>query len=258
MHFAIKKTWKLDILLAITVKDIKVRYKHSELGLLWLFLQPMLLFGMFLLVRQFVRIDSNDIPYPLMLYAAIVPWTFINNSISIATASIINNREIIKKIPCPRIFFPAVAIPVAFVDFTLALPFLFALLFYYHVGISWHIIFLPVVFFMQVLMCAGIGFTLSALAAMRRDFFHAIPFAMQAWMFASPIFYPLQAVPEKWLPWYLMNPAAMLIESYRAILLYHHFPPLNQIVYLTLFSTGLFLVGVLVFLRLQRYFADVL
>ncbi len=245
------------LLLALLRKEMAVRYKQSVVGPLWALLQPLILMGLFVMVQSFVHIDSWGAPYPLVVYAALLPWTLFASAVNVATASIVGNAAIIRKMRCPRAAFPLAAILPCFVDFFIAFFFLLALLAYYRTGLSWHAALLPLLLLLQLLLIFGLVLLTSSIAAYRRDVLIAMPHLLNFLMFASPVMYRIESVPERWRSLYALNPMAGIIEAHRSILVYGSAPDPSLLLPATAVAAGVFAVGLAVFARLEERFADV-
>jgi lipopolysaccharide transport system permease protein len=242
---------------ALLRKEIAVRYKQSIVGPLWAFLQPLILLSLFVMIQSFVHIDSGSAPYPLVVYAALLPWLFFANSVNLATGSIVANAAIIRKIHCPRAAFPLAAILACLVDFLIASFFLAALIAYYGIGLSWHAAILPLLMLLQLFLVFGLTLLTSSISAYRRDVMIGMPYLLQFLMFASPVMYRIEAVPERWRTLYEVNPMAGIIEAYRSILIYDSLPDMPSLASAAAVAVGLFAAGIAVFARLEKRFADV-
>lgn len=246
-----------ELLRALLRKEIAVRYKQSLVGPLWAFLQPLVLMLLFVMIQSFVAFDSGGAPYPLVVYAALLPWTFLATSMSAATGSIVGNAAILRKIRCPRAAFPLAAILACLVDFLIASVFLVALIAYYGVGVSPYAAWVPVLLLMQLLLVFGLALLTSSVAAYRRDVLIGMPYLLQFWMFASPVMYRMESVPERWRGLYELNPMAGIIEAYRSVIVYGTPPDLAALATALVVAVALFALGLAVFAALESRFADV-
>lgn len=209
-----------ELLLSWTRRELKLRYKQSLLGGLWAILQPVLLMVLFIIVFSvFVKMPTDGIPYPIFAYSALLPWTFFSTSLSFSTTSLVNNMNLVTKIYFPREILPLSSIGAALVDFCIASLVLVGLMLFYRVPFQATLAWVPVLILVQILFTAGTGLLTSMLNAFYRDFRFIIPILIQAWMYATPIIYPLSVVPEWLRPFYLLNPMAGLIDSYRRVIL---------------------------------------
>lgn len=246
-----------DLLFALLNKEISVRYKQSVVGPLWAFLQPLGLTALFVMIQNFVPIDSGAAPYPIVVYAAMLPWTFFATSLNFATGSIVSNGAVIRKIRCPRVLFPIAAVMACLVDFLIGLPFLGALMVWYRIELTWNAILMPLVLALQLFLILGLTLATSAVSAYRRDLLIGMPYLLQFWMFASPVMYRSESVPASWRSWFDLNPMSGIIEAYRSLLIYGTSPNAGPLLVAAVVASVAFLVGALVFARLQPRFADV-
>lgn len=246
-----------ELLLALLRKEVAVRYKQSLVGPLWAFVQPLILMGLFVMINALVTIDVGSAPYPVVVYSALLPWTFFATSMNFATGSIVGNAAIIRKVRCPRAAFPLAAVLSCLVDFLIGLPFLFGLLAYYGIGLSWQLAWLPALVGMQLLLIYGLALLTSSISAYQRDLLIGMPYLLQFWMFASPVMYRSESVPEKWRWLYDLNPLTGIIDAYRNVLIHGDSPLTSSLMTAAGISVVAFAAGTLVFARLQPRFADV-
>jgi lipopolysaccharide transport system permease protein len=241
----------------LTWRDVKVRYKQTVLGAAWAVIQPlftMLIFTLFF--GKLANMPSDGIPYPLFAYAALLPWTFFSNAVTNSGNSLVGSANLITKVYFPRMIIPGAAVAAGLVDFTIAFALLVGLMIYYGVGLTASILLLPVLVLLTTLLALGVGMWMSALNVKYRDIRYALPFAIQLWMFGSPIIYPLSMIPAKWQPLFALNPLTGIIEGYRASLfgLAINWPILAISAAATLF---ILVYAAYTFRRMERTFADV-
>jgi lipopolysaccharide transport system permease protein len=250
-----------DLLYFLVARDIKVRYKQTVLGGLWAIIQPLFLMVIFtLFFGKLAKIPSDDIPYPIFNFSAMVAWTYFSNSITFSGNSLISleNTGLISKVYFPRLFLPLTAIFAALLDFSIAFVVLIGMMFYFHIYPNVMVLFLPLLIILMMLTASGVGMFLAALNAKYRDIRYTIPFLVQLWMFASPIVYPTSMVPERFHLFYALNPMVGIIEGFRSILLGTIAFPTHMVLVSTLVSVGLFIIGIFYFRQMERYFADVI
>lgn len=208
-----------ELLYFLTVRDIKVRYKQTLLGIAWVLIQPLLTMLIFTLVfNRFVRVDTGGIPYPLFALSGLVMWLFFANAVTNSTNSLVLNSQLVTRVYLPRMYIPAATIGTGLVDLAVSMLLLFALALYYGVTWTWSILMLPVFVLIMALLGMGVGFLFAALTVKYRDLRHALPFLIQIWMFASPVIYPISVVPQTWRWLFLINPIAAILEGFRAAL----------------------------------------
>ncbi len=239
-------------------REIKARYKQSILGYAWVVLVPLInLVVMSVVFSFFIKVPTGGIPYPMFLFVALVPWTFTANAIFQATKSVLENKTIITKVYLPREVFPIGAIGAKIIDFSLSLIVVLIFMFYYKMPLFSTILYLPLIFLVHLLLVTGISFVLSALNVFYRDIENLLGVILTAWMYLTPVVYPQELVPEKYLPIFNLNPMTPIINSYRNIVLYNQAPPLPSFIYTSLWAVTIFIFGYWFFKRKSKYFADV-
>ncbi len=246
------------LLQALVIRDVTSRYRRSTLGMWWAFLQPLILMALFNMLRGFVNIPSDGMPYVLFSYAGLVPWTFFTNSVSACGPSIITNAEVIKKIALPREVFPLAAVTATLFDFVMSGVVLALLMIWYEVPVGLALLWLPVLILLMAAAAYAVGILLAGLGTFRKDFIFATPFLTQAWLFITPVIYPLSAVPEKWRALYMLNPMVGIVEGFRNVLLKASAPPLEPLAMSALTTAVLLAIAWPIFRKLSAYFADVL
>src|SRR5450432_616077 len=221
----LKDLWDFrELLYFLTWRDVKVRYKQTELGVAWAIIQPLLTMLIFtLFFGRLARVPSDNVPYPIFAYAGLLPWTFFANAISSSGNSLVGSANLITKVYFPRMIIPGAAVAAGLVDLGIAMIILILLIFYYGVMITWSVLMFPVLVLLTTLLALGMGMWLSALNVKYRDVRFALPFLIQLWMFVSPVIYPASFLPAK-LRWLLsVNPMTGIIEGYRSALFGHPF-----------------------------------
>ena len=254
----LKELWAYrELLWVLTERDIKVRYKQTVLGAAWAVIQPLMLMVVFsVFFGKLAKMPSDGIPYPIFAYCGLLPWTFFANALSSSAGSVVGSAHLITKVYFPRLLVPLSSIGSWLVDFAIATLILLALMFYYGIGWSWHLVAAPLLVLAIVFAALGAGTLLAALTVAYRDFRYVIPFLLQFWMFATPIVYPTTIVPERW-QWVLhLNPMAGLVEGFRAAFLDRPFD-ISAIAISMAASIALFAVGVAYFEKVERRFADI-
>jgi lipopolysaccharide transport system permease protein len=246
-----------ELLYFLTLRDIKVRYKQTLMGLAWVIIQPLTTMLIFTLVfNRFVKLEAGPLPYPLFALSGLLLWLFFANAVTNSTNSLISNANLITKVYFPRMFIPAASVGAGLVDLAVAFLLLIVLLIYYGVTLTSNLLLLPLFILMMTLLALGVGLLSAALTVKYRDLRHALPFIIQLWMFASPVIYPANIVPQKW-KWLLtINPVAGIIEGFRASLAggAYNWKHLSISALITLV---LFVCSIYVFRRFEDTFADV-
>lgn len=238
-------------------RDLKVRYKQTILGAMWVILQPLLMTLVFMIfLGMIVRVPTPNVPYPLFLYAALLPWTYFSNAVASSSYSLVASAHMITKVYFPRLLVPAATVAVRLSDFLIAFVILVGLIVYYGVHPTWSLLLLPVLVAHLTLLAMAVGLSLSAMNVKYRDIGTMIPVLLQLWMFVSPIIYPSTMVPQRWRWLYDLNPLAGIIENFRACLFGL---PLNRVsLIISAFVTlALLLYSAHVFRRMEDQFADV-
>jgi len=255
--------WELfgyrELLLAWTIREIKVRYKQSLLGAAWAILQPLSLMVIYTIVFSFfIRVPSDGIPYPLFSYTALLPWTFFAACLSFGVPSLINNTNLVTKVYFPREIFPLASIGASFIDFLVASFLFIGLLIYYHAPLGYALVWLPVILCGQILLSTGVVLFASAVNVFYRDVRFVIPLAIQLWLYASPVIYPVSIVPEQFRIAYMLNPMAGIVDSYRTVLLLGQTPNPQYLGIALAISAFVFVAGYIFFKRVEMNFADVI
>lgn len=248
-----------ELLWSWIVRDVKVRYKQSVLGIAWAIIQPLsatLLFA--LIFSRFIRVPTDGIPYPVFYYSALLPWTFFSSAISFGVPSLINNMNLVTKIYFPREILPFAAVAACFVDFLIASLVFVGMMIIYQVPVGPSILLVPAVLLVQIVLTLGIVLLGSALMVFYRDVRFIVTLGLQLWMYATPIIYRVSMVPPRLRDLYMLNPMAGIIEAYRAILLRTEFPEARHLLVATALSGVLFVVAFWYFKRAEAEFADVI
>ena len=247
-----------ELLYFLTLRDIKVRYKQTLMGAVWVVIQPLMTMLIFTLIfNKFARLDTKDIPYPLFAYSGLLLWTFFSNAVTTGTYSLVNNSHLVTKVYFPRVFMPAAAVGAGLVDLAIASLLLISLAIYYGVRPSWGALLLPLMVILAAMLALGTGMLVSALTVKYRDLRHALPFVMQFWMFASPVIYPSSIVPDQWRWLLLINPMTGILEGFRAALTGQPFD-WTMLVISAAVATTLLAVAFYVFRGLEDTFADLI
>ncbi|MGD1994851.1 MAG: ABC transporter permease, partial [Anaerolineae bacterium] len=195
-----------ELLWSWVVRDIKVRYKQSVLGIAWAILQPLSATLLFAVVfSRFVRIDTGGIPYPIFYYSAMLPWTFLSSSISFGVPVLVNNMNLVTKIYFPREILPIAAVAASFVDFLVASVVFIGMMIFYRVTVGVSMLLVPLVVAVQILLTLGVVLAASAVMIRYRDIRFVVPLGLQLWLYATPIIYPLSFVPERFRTIYMLN-----------------------------------------------------
>jgi lipopolysaccharide transport system permease protein len=249
-----------ELLYFLTWRDIKVRYKQTVLGAAWAVLQPLLtmvVFTIFFGRLAGLSSKTGGIPYPIYVYAGLLPWTFFANALSGSGSSLVGSSNLITKVYFPRLVIPLATVGAGLVDLAVSLVVLLVLMAFYGTALSWQLVLAPFFLAGIILAAAGVGSLLAALTVAYRDFRYVVPFMVQIWMFVTPVIYPLSIIPERW-RWLLsLNPMAGLIEGFRSAFLARplEWPHIGLSLAVSAF---LFLIGAAYFRKVERSFADII
>ena len=209
-----------DLMVTLSLHRLSVRYKQSMLGWAWALVQPLALMLIYTIIFSVVtRMPAEGVPYAVFVYAALLPWTYFATILTNSSTCLVNNNQLITKVYFPREILPLTYVVAAFVDFLVGAIVLAGMMVYYHVPITPYVLYLVPI--MAVLTAFGLALALflSLLQVRMRDIGLAMPLVIQVWMFATPVVYPLSAVPSRLRFYYDLNPLAGAIESFRRVLL---------------------------------------
>ncbi|MBU0638092.1 MAG: ABC transporter permease [Planctomycetes bacterium] len=238
-------------------RDVKVRYKQTVIGAAWAILQPLTSMIIFSLIfGRVAGIPSDGVPYPLFVFAGILPWTFFSTAVSQAGVSLVNQAQLVTKVYFPRLLVPASSIGVGLVDFGLGLVVYVGIMCWYAHLPALTVLLLPLLLLLMVVAGLGVGYLLASVTVIYRDFRLAIPFMIQAWMFLSPVVYPVSFLPESYRWALALNPMTGIIEAFRSVLLNRPLD-LGLLGVAALVSLTVFVVGVYRFRLAERRFADI-
>lgn len=260
-----------ELLTTLVWKEIVVRYKQAYFGLLWTVLKPVMLTLVFTLMRSFIGIDSGSVPYPVLTFAALIPWVFFQEGVGLGVNSIVNNAGLVKKIYFPREVFPLVAVLTKMVEFCIDMAVLWGLMTWYGLSLTGQVVWLPLLLVYLVLTSLSVNLIGAALNVFYRDISQLLPVAISLAMYASPIIYPLSLVkqvllvsqsagPHSHLLYFLytLNPLVGIVDAFQNVLL-HNRPPDMSVIW-----PGAMVVAVLlpisyeIFKRSEDAFADVI
>lgn len=241
-------------------RDILVRYKQTAIGIIWALIRPLLTMIVFTIVfSNLAKLPSDGVPYPILVFAAMLPWQFFANALSECSNSLIVNSNLIAKVYFPRLIIPISAVIVSFVDFLISGMILLGLMVIYNFVPSWRIFTLPVFTLLAFAAAMGVGLWLAALNVQYRDFRYIVPFIVQFGLYISPVGFSSSLVPEQWRLLYSLNPMVGVIDGFRWAILGS-----NASIYWAGFLLSIALVGVILasgiwyFRRMERTFADVI
>jgi lipopolysaccharide transport system permease protein len=255
----LRELWRYrELVYFLALRDVKVRYKQTALGVAWVLLQPLLAMGIFSIVFGSRGLTTAGVPYALFVVAGLVPWFYFSNATSGASGSIVTNTQLISKVYFPRLAIPLAALAAGLVDFSIGLVLELVLLVVFGIPFGLQLLAIPILVALIILTALGVSVWLSALDVQYRDVRYAVPFFMQVWLFASPVIYSVSDVPERWRPLLTINPMTGVIEGFRWALLGSGDPPLGALAVSFAIVAVLVSTGLLYFRRMERTFADVI
>lgn len=244
-----------ELLLFLMWRDFSVRYKQTVLGSLWAILQPLMMMAVFSLVFGRWGGSPHGFPYPVFVFAGLIPWTMFAQGFSQSALSLVNQQQLLTKVYFPRIFVPTAAAAVYVVDLLISLVLYVVFISFYGYTLGWTAIFIPVMILMTFISTLALGLLVSALTVFYRDFRHLVPFITQILLFVSGVIVPLDAMTRRF-SWVLaLNPVAGAIEGFRSALLGTPCNPVTMAISTTS-SLVLFWIGITYFRRTERKFAD--
>lgn len=258
VNLGLRDLWAYRELLYFLIwRDVKVRYKQAALGILWVVLQPLLTtLILTIFLGMLARVPSDGLPYPVFVYAGLLPWSFFAAAVASSGNSVVGSSNLITKIYFPRMIIPGAAVGARLVDFGIGFLTLIGLMIYYGVGISKNILLLPLVVVLITLLALGVGMWASAINVKYRDVGVALPVLIQLWMFASPVMYPSSIVPAKYEWLYRLNPVTGILDGFRSALFGREID-WAALGISTGFTIGLLVYSAYAFRRMEKNFADV-
>ena len=255
---SLSELWEYrDLLWLLTVRQVSVRYKQTVIGVAWVLLQPLVAMVIFTVIfGYFAKLSTNGLPYPVFAYSALIMWNLFSEGLSRAGTSLIADEKLITKVYFPRLIIPLSAVGSAWIDFAVSLFVLLLLTYFYGLRPSVSLFLLPVAMILTMILSAGVGMMLAALNVRYRDFQYTIPFVLQVWLYASPVVYSTQIVPESVRSLYYLNPMVGLIELSRYAVTSQGTVDLQGLGISAGMAIALFGLGSTVFRWVERSFAD--
>lgn len=259
LRLNLHELWEYRELLYFMVwRDVKVRYKQTALGAAWAILQPvasMLVFSVFF--GKLAKMPSEGIPYPVFVFAALLPWQLFAYALTESSNSLVTNQNLIKKVYFPRLVIPISAVLSGLVDFAISFVVLLGMMVYYRIRPGIEILALPLFVLLAVATALAVGLWLAALNVQFRDVRYTLPFLTQFWLFLTPVAYPSGLVPGDWRWLYGLNPMAGVVEGFRWALLGIHGGFRGLVLVSAVAVVVLLFGGLAYFRRMERTFADV-
>jgi lipopolysaccharide transport system permease protein len=248
-----------DLLYTLSLHRVRVRYKQTLLGISWAILQPLSVMVLFTFIFSVIaKMPSEGAPYAVFSYTALLPWTFFSTALATGSNSLLSNSQLITKVYFPREILPLTYVIAALVDFMIASSVLVGLLLYYKIPLTANAAYGFLIVPILMLFVTAMALFFSATQLRYRDIGIAMPLLLQVWMFATPVIYPLGAVPGRLRPFYSLNPTVSTVENFRRCILYGEAPDFHALAVAALISTALLAGAYLYFKRVEATMADIL
>ncbi|MDH3973164.1 MAG: ABC transporter permease [Deltaproteobacteria bacterium] len=255
-----REIWQFrELLYFLAWRDVKVKYKQTAIGVIWVIIQPFLTMTVLSVIfGRFGKIPSDGVPYPIFVFIGLLPWQYFASVLGQSTTSVVAGGNMVTKVYFPRLIMPASTAIAALLDLFIASLILLLMMVYYEVSISFGLLLVPFLVMLVIMNAVGFGMWFSALNVRYRDVQHAIPFLIQIWMFATPVIYPGSMLNEKY-AWILaLNPMGGIIEAFRPAVLGNAPIPWEQLGISAAVGFLVLVGGMLYFRKVERYFADVI
>ena len=256
----LRELWQFrDLLTTLAGRDVKLRYRQTALGVVWVILQPLMAAGIFSVVfGKIAKLPSNGVPYIVFSYAGLLGWNAFSSTLTKVSGCLVGNAQLVSKVFFPRLVLPLSTVVSTLVDFGVALAMLIVLMIAYHVVPGVGLLLLPVWLLLTLVLAVGIGLYASALMVSYRDVQYVLPVITQFLLYASPVAYALSSVPPQYKMFFTLNPLTGLLEGFRWSLLGRGALDVNSVLYAAVVSMLVFVGGAFAFKRMERKFADVI
>ncbi len=236
-------------------KEIRGKYKKSFLGILWSFLNPLLMLMVYAIIFPII-LKSPEKNYVMFLMVALIPWNFFTTAITQGTGTVIVNGGILKKVYFPREILPISIVTSALINFLISCIIVFVFLIFTGIGFSIYFVFFPLIVLIEYIFLLGIVFILSSITVYLRDLEHIIGVIIMVLFYGTPIVYSLNTIPSNLLWIFKLNPMAYIVQGYRDILYYQTMPDVSGLFFIFVLSLILLIVGYHIFNKLQKNFAE--
>jgi lipopolysaccharide transport system permease protein len=248
-----------ELLYFLSWRDILVRYKQTAIGVTWAFLRPFLTMVVFSVVfGRIAKLPSDGVPYPLLVFAGMLPWQFFTNSLSEASTSLISNVNLISKVYFPRLILPTSSVVVAFIDFAISFIMLIGLMVYFGYWPSWRMLLLPGFTVLAFAVALGPGLLITALNVRYRDFRYVVPFIVQMGLYISPVGFSSTIIPEQYRFLYSLNPMVGVIDGFRWSILGTATIYVPGFLISLLVTSAILVMSIAYFRKTERTFADII
>jgi lipopolysaccharide transport system permease protein len=256
-----KDIWRYrQLFFFLSWKEFLIRYKQTVLGISWSVIRPILTMVVFSVVfGKFAKMPNEGVPYPVLVFAALLPWQFFANALTESSNSLVGNANLISKIYFPRIIIPASSLIVSLVDFIISLVILGIIIIYYQFALTWYIFLIPMFLLLAIMAAYSLGIFFAALNVKYRDFKYVVPFIVQAGLYISPVGFSSSIVPAKWKLLYSLNPMVGVIDGFRLAIIGQKYS-----VYWPGIALAVLLTSILLFLSIKYFratektFADII
>jgi lipopolysaccharide transport system permease protein len=248
-----------ELLMNLTRREVKGRYSQTLFGVAWAIAQPLATMAVFTLVfARLANLSENGVPYPVFVYAGLVPWFFFLNSVNSGTMSLIQYRNIVTKTYFPREIIPLSQVCSRLLDFAAAATLVAAMMAYYNVSVTRWVLLVPGLFVLLVALTIAVTLLTSAVNVFYRDVSPVVQIGLQLWLYVTPIAYSFARVPIQWRTWIAINPLSGIIEGFRSAIVYGRAPDWSLLGLSAALTTVLLVGAFALFKRLDKYFADVI
>lgn len=254
-----KELWDYrELLYFLSLREIKIRYKQSIMGIGWAVLQPLFTMVVFTLIfSRMAQVPSEGVPYPVFSYSGLLLWIYFQNAVNFSSNSLVSNQNLLTKVYFPRLFIPTAPIISGLLDYGIAFSIVLLMMVYYVIFPTANILLVPVIVILTAILALGVGCILSSICVKYRDVQFVLPFFVQIWMFLSPVIYPSNILPGGLKELIYLNPMTGLINAHRACLLGYKELDLFGLGISTVICIAIFCIGVLYLRKTEKYFADV-
>lgn len=249
-----------DLLFFLTIRDLKVRFQQTFIGVFWIILQPLIQMLIFTAIfGVFAKIPTNGIPYSVFFLSGYVVWQLFSQIINTSGFSMVANIGVIIKSYFPRLALPLSSVLSSLIDFVIAFLLLMVFLIINHFPITWRYLLIPVLLIITTIFASGVGMLFGALMVVFRDTKNLLGFVLTIWMYVTPVMYPLSVVPEKYRPFLYLNPLTSLVETFRWIFLHSDtFPSWQNLIISLIVAIVLWFLGAVAFRSMENKIADVM
>jgi lipopolysaccharide transport system permease protein len=248
-----------DLLFTLASRDVKLRYKQTALGIIWVILQPLMAAGIFSFVfGKVLKAPSDGVPYFMFSFAGLLGYTAFSSTLTKASACVVGNSQLVSKVFFPRLILPLSTILSTLLDFGVSMMLMVAMMAITGIWPGWHILLLPLWLMLLVMLAVGVGLFTSALMVSYRDLQYVLPVMLQFLLYASPVAYPVSAVPGKLQMWFYVNPISGLLEAFRWSVVGRGTINWLAVGYAVLAVVAIFVLGAFEFKKMERKFADVI